>query len=142
MSKKLSEVTPDDFEQVAVWRSAGEGELEPLSEIEEIADGSHDLWVGVHGKLADETAVRGFARVECPPPALHDHTLFVGDQMFRLTIDASGRIADAEAMADSLQRPLTHVFPIYLRAEVKAECTGDNISQEIDVTGPQPYGRD
>lgn len=140
--RTLRDMTPADFDEIAVWRTAGAGELEPQEGVEEIADGTSDLWVGIHGKLADGTPVRGFARVECPPPALHDHTIFIGPHVIHLRVGEDGFIAGSEKIATLLDRPLTRIFPIYVRAEVKAECTGDNISQEIDITGPQRSPRD
>jgi hypothetical protein len=134
--KSIDSLRPEDFDEVAVWMSSGDGMARPVPGVDEIADGVRGLWVAVHGKLADETPLRGVARVECPPPAFYDHILLVDDREIRPRFDGQLHLIEPEAIASALNRALTQIFPIWIRAEVKAECSGDMISQEIDVTGP------
>jgi hypothetical protein len=37
--------------------------------------------------------------------------------------------------AETIGRSIGQTFPIWIRGDVKADCTGDVIAQEIDVTG-------
>ena len=132
--KQASELELRDFDEAAVWRTTADGAVTPSGEVDEIADHVTGLWVRFHGKLADETPVEGFARAECPPPVLHEHTFFVDGQ--RQALDFASVERGPKTFAQNLQRTLAQTFPIWIRAEVKAECTGDVIAQEIDVTGP------
>ena len=74
------------------------------------------------------------SQFECPPPVLHEHTFFVDGQ--RQALDFASVERGPKTFAQNLKRTLAQTFPIWIRAEVKAECTGDVIAQEIDVTGP------
>ena len=139
MKKRLDELRLSDFDEASVWASDGNSGVVPRGDLNEIPDGTENVFVLVHGKLADTTPISGIARVSCPPPLLTVHVLFVDGQKHSLRIPPAPEDVLAEegpeALARKLDRTPAQVFPMWIRAEVKAECTGDNISQEIDVTG-------
>lgn len=131
--KRPSELELHDFDAAPVWRTTADGMVSPSS-VDEIADHVGGLWVRFHGKLADETPIEGIARAECPPPLLHEHVFFVDGG--RHALDFASGDSGPKTFAQNLNRTLSQTFPIWIRAEVKAECTGDVIAQELDVTGP------
>jgi hypothetical protein len=131
--KRFSELTLSDFDQAAIWTPV-EGELlEPRFGVEELCAEDASAWVRFNAKLADDTPVRGIARAHCTPATLTDHLFIVEDERLPLSFSADG--SEAEAFAAKLQRSVAHVFPIFIRAEIKAQSTGDVIAQELDPTG-------
>lgn len=130
--KRLNELSLEDFEDAPVWAVDGDGNSAPRRDLSEIPNDVAGLWVRLRGKLADETPIEGMAMVECPPPKLSQHVFMIGGKKYPLRFEADG----VEDFSRAIGKEHGEVFPMYVRAEVKAACTGDNISQEIDITGP------
>jgi hypothetical protein len=138
--KKFSELTLGDFDRVPVWELDGGAvavsNATPRPDIHEIPDATPHLVVRYRGKLADQTPISGIATVRCPPPAMTVHSVVIDDQAFAVAFDETSFQEAAEKFAHAIGREPAAVFPLYVRAEIPAVCTGDNISQEIDITGP------
>lgn len=132
MAKTLDAMTLEDFDEVPVWELRTGGIAAPRAELKEIPDGAANLIVRVHGKLADATPVTGIANVACPPPRLRIERLYVDGAWHSLDFTSSEN--GPESLARRLKRTPAQVFPMWVRAEIKADCTGDNLSEEIDIT--------
>jgi hypothetical protein len=131
MRKAVSELTLSDFDDASVWRLVEAEVVEPLRGVEAICEDDAPSWIRFNAKLADETPVRGIARAHCSPAALSDHVFIIEGRRYPLSNPA----AAAEQFAAALQRSVAHVFPIFIRAEIKSEATGDVIDQELDLDG-------
>jgi hypothetical protein len=134
MRKRFADLQLSDFDAIPVWRSADGDGVEPCEETDCVEDGAA-VWVRFHGKLSDATPVEGIAFAQSPPPSLMPRLMVIDGKRYDVDFSALDEAQSAN-FAESLNRAITHVFPIYIRAELIAASTGDTLSQELDVTGP------
>ena len=140
IEKPLADLTLADFDFARVWASdLANDDIETVypvmgSDMIGTSDPA-SLWVRFSGMLADSTPIAGIATPRDAPPDLLLPSFLIEGKWHVLHLppapDFVLKDTGPDAFARALGRGLAQVFPIYLRADVKARSTDRQIEKVI-----------